>query len=279
MVRREQRLEQFFRCSWRRVQANSEEGRKRCGRCSQDEDWDKRRWEQKEGHLAGKGQIEVMGSLLGESSTSSDFGKLHAGCELDEWKIEKTTNQCSELKWTRRRFYLIKLISYSWVITSTCISTFTVIGMETLTILRTRPGKSDLRGTLFKQRRGSRPSVFILMGVGREEDKKVKNRVCAGWLIQVAETIGKQIGLQWKTVVEVARVLADEATIIEVELMTATEAVKAVMCLTRTQGRPNLISMVILLTNGQEGKRKTRGRRTLMMNMKMILQGVMKEDG
>ena len=117
------------------------EGRKRCGRCSQDEDWDKRRWGQKEGHLAGKGQIEGMGPLLGESSTSSDFGRLHAGCELDEWKMEKTTNQCSELKCARRRFCLIKLITYSWVITSTYVSTFTVIGMETLTILRTRPGK------------------------------------------------------------------------------------------------------------------------------------------
>ena len=121
--------------------------------------------------------------------------------------------------------------------------------------------------------------VYFDGGVSHEEDKKVKNRVCPGWLIQVTETIGKQIGLQWKTVVEVARVLVDEATIIEVELMAATEAVKAVMCLTRTQGRSNLISMVILLTNGKEGKRKTRGRRILMMKMKMILQGVMKEDG
>ena len=70
--------------------------------------------------------------------------------------------------------------------------------------------EEDLRGTLFKQRRGSRPSVFILMaGVSHEEDKKVKNRVCPGWLIQVAEAIGKQIGLQWKTVVEVARVVVD----------------------------------------------------------------------
>ena len=64
--------------------------------------------------------------------------------------------------------------------------------------------------------------------------------------------------------------MVDEATIIEVELMAATEAVKVVMCL-RTQGRSNLISMVIFLTNGKEGKRKTRGRRILMMKMKMIL--------
>ena len=67
--------------------------------------------------------------------------------------------------------------------------------------------------------------VYFDGGVSHEEDKKVKNRVCPGWLIQVAEAIGKQIGLQWKRVGEVARVVVDEATIIEVELMTATEPV------------------------------------------------------
>ena len=49
--------------------------------------------------------------------------------------------------------------------------------------------------------------------------------------------------------------MVDEATIIEVELMAATEAVKVVMCL-RTQGRSNLISMVIFLTNGKEEKER-----------------------
>ena len=40
--------------------------------------------------------------------------------------------------------------------------------------------------------------------------------------------------LNWKTVVEVARVSPNDATITEAELMAATEAAKAVSCLTRT---------------------------------------------
>ena len=33
-----------------------------------------------------------MGPLLWEASTSSDFGRLLADCELDEWKMEKAAN-------------------------------------------------------------------------------------------------------------------------------------------------------------------------------------------
>ena len=142
MVGKEQRLDQFFRCCWGRVQANSEEERKTCGRCSQDEDWDeKKKMRTGRRTFSGKGTNWGDGTFAGRIKYEFRFWETYAGCELDEWKMEKTTNQSSELKCTRRRFCLIKLISYSWVITSTCVSTFTVIGMVTLTVLRTRSGK------------------------------------------------------------------------------------------------------------------------------------------
>ena len=49
----------------------------------------------------------------------------------------------------------------------------------------------------------------------------MKSKVGGGWIIQIAETIGNHVGLQWKIVAEVARVSADEATITEAELMAA----------------------------------------------------------
>ena len=66
-----------------------------------------------------------------------------------------------------------------------------------------------------------------------KSDEKCKNRVGAGWVLLIAEKIGDQIGLQWKTVVQVARVLDGECTITETELTAATEAALAVKCSTK----------------------------------------------
>ena len=55
------------------------------------------------------------------------------------------------------------------------------------------------------------------------------------WPIQIAWHIDDQLGLNWKTVVEVARVLPKGATITGSELMGRTEDAKAVNSLTKTE--------------------------------------------
>ena len=76
--------------------------------------------------------------------------------------------------------------------------------------------------------------VHLAGGVNHEKDKNVKNKIGAGWILQIAETIGHQSGLQWKAVVEVARVLDDECRITEAQLMAAAEAARALICSTKT---------------------------------------------
>ena len=55
--------------------------------------------------------------------------------------------------------------------------------------------------------------VFLDGRAGQEEHEKVTHRVGAGWVLQIANKIHQQIGLKWKAVVEVVRVLDEECTI------------------------------------------------------------------
>ena len=55
--------------------------------------------------------------------------------------------------------------------------------------------------------------IYFDGGINHEKDENVKHSVGAGWILQMAGKIDHQMHLQWKTVVEVARVLDDERTI------------------------------------------------------------------
>ena len=83
-----------------------------------------------------------------------------------------------------------------------------------------------------KQRTLWRPSGrFFDGGVSNETNKNIINKVGSGNVIQIAERLEEGKEMKWKTVVEVARVLPNEVTITEGELMAASDAARAVCCL------------------------------------------------
>ena len=69
----------------------------------------------------------------------------------------------------------------------------------------------------FYPREGRYAVSYLMVELVMRKHKKVKNRVGAGWILQITVSIFNQIDLTWKTVVEVARDLADECTITEAE--------------------------------------------------------------
>ena len=83
-------------------------------------------------------------------------------------------------------------------------------------------------------RRGKIEAIKICfhVGVSHDEDKRIKHRVGAGWLLQLAAC--ESTDLKWETLVDVARGLEDESTTAEAELVAATEAVRAAVNLVRT---------------------------------------------
>ena len=52
-------------------------------------------------------------------------------------------------------------------------------------------------------------------GVSDEHDKKVESRGGAGWIMKTADRIQNE--MEWETMVEVARVLQDDATTTEAD--------------------------------------------------------------
>ena len=62
-----------------------------------------------------------------------------------------------------------------------------------------------------------------------------QNKVVSAYVIQVAERIEEDAHqIKWKTIIEVARIIVNDATVTQAECTAAVEAAKAVCCLART---------------------------------------------
>ena len=104
--------------------------------------------------------------------------------------------------------------------------------------------------------------IYLDGGVGHEEDKRIKHRVGAGWVLQVAECDCESQDHTWKTIVEVARALKDDNTTTDAELVAATEIVRAAVNLVRT-GRIGFDLDGMLAEEGnQEGTEGTEKRKS-----------------
>ena len=76
---------------------------------------------------------------------------------------------------------------------------------------------------------------FLDGGVNVQCNDKIKHKVGSSFVIQVAERIEDSTQkMKWKTTVEVANVLPDDATITQAERTAAGEAARAICCLART---------------------------------------------
>ena len=76
---------------------------------------------------------------------------------------------------------------------------------------------------------------FFDGGVSSECNSSTKNKVGSAYVIQVAERIEEDAHqIKWKTIIEVARILVNDATVTQAECTAAVEAAKAVCCLART---------------------------------------------
>ena len=62
----------------------------------------------------------------------------------------------------------------------------------------------------------------------------MKHRLCALWLLQVAERCTENGELRWQTVLEVCNTLRDQSTFTQAELSAAAEAASGVMSLVRS---------------------------------------------
>ena len=72
-------------------------------------------------------------------------------------------------------------------------------------------------------------------GVSSECEALVKNKVGTVCVIQVAKRIEEDIHqMKWKTSIEVAKILPDDATVTQAECTAAAEAARAICCLVRT---------------------------------------------
>ena len=76
---------------------------------------------------------------------------------------------------------------------------------------------------------------FFDGGVSSEGDSSAKNRVGPAYVIQVADRIEEDANqTKWKTIIEVARILPNDATVTQARCTAAVEAAKAACCLART---------------------------------------------
>ena len=68
-----------------------------------------------------------------------------------------------------------------------------------------------------------------------QDDSPIKNKAGSAYVIQVTERIEEDVSqMKWKTIIEVARILPNDATMIQAECTSAVEAARAVCCLART---------------------------------------------
>ena len=77
--------------------------------------------------------------------------------------------------------------------------------------------------------------VYFDEGVSRQDDGNVKHKVGSAYVIQSSERIEEHAEkMRWKTIVEVAQILPDDATIVLAESTAAVEAARAICCPART---------------------------------------------
>ena len=139
----------------------------------------------------------------------------HAGSSGNGRSVDRDT----VLRYTRRSICWIRRISGPWATTLTCVSMFIVIGMEKPITLHRRPGKTDRVGRVFRQMEEMRLFVSpLLVEFVKQKTGLSSTGVSERWIVKIVESIENQVGLRWKTVVVVARVLADESTITEAVL-------------------------------------------------------------
>ena len=72
-------------------------------------------------------------------------------------------------------------------------------------------------------------------GISKQEDRKVKQKVGSAYVFQASERIEEAAEkMEWKTQVEVSKVVPDDATITQAETSAALEAARAICCLVQT---------------------------------------------
>ena len=72
-------------------------------------------------------------------------------------------------------------------------------------------------------------------GVSKQDDSKVKHKVGSAYVIQASARIEEGAEkMYWKTTVEIAKILPDDATITQAETTAFVEAARAICCLVRT---------------------------------------------
>ena len=78
--------------------------------------------------------------------------------------------------------------------------------------------------------------AFFHGRVSKQEDRKVKHLAGSAYVIQASERIEKAAEkMEWRTTVEVAKVLPDDATITQAETTAAVEAARAICCLVQME--------------------------------------------
>ena len=76
---------------------------------------------------------------------------------------------------------------------------------------------------------------FFDGGVSTQSDDKIKHRVGSASVVQIAEQIEENTHkMKWRTIIEVAKILPDDATVTQAECTAAVEAARAICCLART---------------------------------------------
>ena len=76
---------------------------------------------------------------------------------------------------------------------------------------------------------------FFDGGVSTVCDDKIKYKVGSASVIQIAGKIEEDTHkMKWRTIIEVAKVLPDNATVTQAECTAAVEAARAICCLART---------------------------------------------
>ena len=124
------------------------------------------------------------------------------------------------------------------VIILTCFSTFTGIGIRELIILHVWQGEKGASWNSLKMNERDRLEAvraYFDEGVSRQDDGNVKHEVGSVYVIQSSERIEEHAEkMSWKTIVEVAQILPDDATIAFAESTAAVEAARAICGPART---------------------------------------------
>ena len=155
------------------------------------------------------------------------------------WMANGTSTIKDSERWCeRRRTWWTRLTWDLWEIIWKCSSTSTEIGIKKLIVSHMWQEKKGTTWNSNLMEEGTRVKAvrsFFDGGVNVRCDDKIKHKVVSAFMIQIAERIeDSPQKMKWKTIVEVAKVLPDDATITLAECTAAVEAARAICCLART---------------------------------------------